>query len=358
MSTIDRKRLAIEGGEPVCRRKLPVPFNASGRHYGEAELHRLRAVLERGTLTRWGGATVDELEREWAALVGARNAIAVSSGTASLHTALACLQSRPGNEVVTSPITDIGTILAILHNHLVPVFADTDPRTGMITEETVGACLTPETVAIMPVHLFGRCTGVDALAQLACERRIALVEDSSQAQFSKLDGKCAGTFGDLGCFSLQQTKVVSCGEGGVVVTDDDDMAERARLFQNKGWARSDKSERSYPVLGLNYRLGELAAAVALGQLEAVEQNIAMRAASHRRAVDLMTGVRGVSVSLPGKNEEASWWALAVRFDRAETAEISEFVERALAQEGVRISTGLYRRAPDLLQSRGRRPGAP
>ena len=292
---------------------------------------------------------------------GAKHAVAVSSGTAALHTALAALRIPRGPKSSPSPVTDIGTVIAIMQNNLVPVFADVDPETGMITPKSVLERITPRTAAVMPVHLFGRCTHGPALAAALAERHgIAMIEDASQAHFSTLDGRPAGTFGVVGCFSLQQTKVVSCGEGGILVTNDDGIATAAQLFQNKGWLRGQDSGRDYPVLGVNYRLSELSAAVALAQLGRAADNIERRRVTRDAAARGLQGIPGVQVAQPGPHERVSWWALACQFDDVRSKDEAAFVEAALAAEGCPFLRGYIGGAPIYMHPavRGRAIGSP
>lgn len=348
---------ALLGGEPVRTAPLPVAYNGSGKLFGHQEEEAVQAVLRRGTLTRWGGTAVDALERAWAERLGVPYALAVSSGTAALHVALAALDLAPGSEVITTPITDMGTIIAIVQANLVPVFADVAPETGMVTCETVEAAMTARTGAILPVHLFGRCADTAELRALADARGVYLVEDASQAHFSYDREGFAGTHGHVSCFSLQQSKVVSCGEGGIVVAEGR-FHERAELLQNKGWLRGRQGDRAYPVVGLNYRMPELSAAVALCQLGRATEIIARRRRSYAVVVEALKNEPGTVIATERPGERASWWALCVRWpELADEPELAAAVEKSLQADGVPFAPGYIGTSPLYLSAALQRRGA-
>ena len=199
---------------------LPSDQDASGRSFGAAELARLRAVIESGTLTATKGAQTPELEARVAALTHRRHAIACSSGTAAVHAAIAALDPEPGDEIVTTAITDMGALMPMLYQGAIPVFADVDPGTGMVTAESVAAACSPRTRAVMVTHLFGLPAPVDEIVHGAAATGLPVVEDCAQAYLTERDGRPVGSFGLAACFSTQQGKHLATGEGGLVVTDD------------------------------------------------------------------------------------------------------------------------------------------
>src|SRR5215213_5947226 len=268
MTVVDQTRLAIDGGTPVRPRPLP----GEQRQMGDDEIAELTEVIHSGRLGRHGGTKVKDLEQAFAARYGMKHAIAVSSGSAAVHTAVATIDPEPGDEIITTPCSDFGTVLGILFQNAIPVFADLDPETFCLDPASVEARLTDRTRAILAVNLFGGAADLGRLRAIADRRSIPLIEDCAQSQLTEYDGKLAGTIGDLGCFSLNATKHLNAGEGGVVVTNDDALAERARLFADKAWPR-DQEGRYSLFLGQNYRLGELQAAVALVGLRRLRENV-------------------------------------------------------------------------------------
>ena len=259
------EKLAIEGGTPVRQGALPSVGDISGRNLGEQEIANLTEVIKSGNLFRYGGRFVVGLETEFARLLGMGQAVACTSGTAAIHLAVAGVNPSPGDEIITSPITDMGTISPIIMQNAIPVFADLDPETFNLDPASVAECITERTKAIIVVHLMGGPADMDALLALARPRGIKVIEDCCQAYLAEDRGRLVGTIGDVGCFSLQQSKHMTAGDGGIVVTNDEALAGRMRLFADKGWARGGEV-RDYLQLGINYRMNELTGAVAYAQV--------------------------------------------------------------------------------------------
>jgi len=280
---VGAQELAINGGTPVRIAPMPSSGDASGRDIGDEELANLTQVVRSGRLFRHGGTFVERFEREFAALHGVAHAMACTSGTAAIHLAVAAVNPDPGDEIITSPITDMGSVAPILLQNAVPIFADLDPETYTLDPESVRRKVSDRTRAIIPVHLFGNPTDMDGLGEIASKHGLAVVEDCCQAYLAEYKGRLVGTIGDMGCFSLQQSKHITAGDGGITITNRDDLAERARLFSDKGWPRTGEV-RDYLFLGLNYRMNELSGAVACAQLGKVEKAIAGR----RRVAGLLT----------------------------------------------------------------------
>lgn len=277
-------------------RTYPSVDDSSGRTIGEEEIAAATRVLRSGHLWRIGGTEAEALEREFAELIGREHAVASSSGSSAVHLAVAALDPEPGDEFVVPPLTDAGTIIGVLACNAVPVFADVDPVTGCLTSDSVAACLTPRTRAVVVVHLFGAPADVDGIKRVCDERGVAVIEDCAQAYLTVPPGGTgyAGTRGLIGCFSLQQTKHISVGEGGLTVTDDPGLARRMRLFADKGWPR-DSAERNHLMLGYNYRLTDLAAAIARVQLTRVGSVVERRRAVATRLTERLADLPGVTV---------------------------------------------------------------
>src|SRR2546427_490551 len=214
---------------------LPSDQEASGRTLGDEEIALAAEAIRSGTLTSTKGTFVKRLERRFAELLGVRHAWACASGTAAVHTAVAAINPEPGDEIVTSPITDMGALAPILYQGAIPVFADVAPQTYNISAETIEPCLSPRTKAIVVTHLFGNPVDMGRVMDLARSRKIPVIEDCAQAFLASHDDRLVGTFGAIGCFSLQQGKHMTTGEGGLVTTDDPELARRMFLFINKAW---------------------------------------------------------------------------------------------------------------------------
>ncbi len=227
---------------------------------GADEERLVLEVLRSGHLAQ--GPMVARLEAGFADVARVRHVVAVSSGTTALVAALQALEVGPGQEVVTSPFTFVATLNAILEVGAAPRFADISLRDFCMDPERVADACTSRTRVLMPVHLYGQPADMGRLVPIAQERSIAVVEDAAQAHGAELDGRAVGSFG-LGCFSLYATKNVTTGEGGLVTTDDEALADRLRLLRNQGM----RNRYEYEVPGHNYRLTDLQAAVGIPQLE-------------------------------------------------------------------------------------------
>jgi perosamine synthetase len=299
--------------------KLPSDQDASGRTLGEEEVAAVAEAIRTGTLTSTKGRFVKTLETRFAAHLGLRYAHACASGTAAVHTAIAALDPDPGEEIVTSPVTDMGALTPILYQGAIPVFADVDPRTANVTADTIEARLSDRTKAIVVTHLFGNPCEMDAIAALARERKIPLVEDCAQAFEARWDGRPVGRTGAIACFSLQQGKHITTGEGGLVATDDEALARRMYLFINKAWGYGDPQPDHY-FLALNYRMSELQGAVAVAQLPKLAGVAARRKTAAERLTAQLRDLPGIATPHVAAKAEHSYWKYALRVDAAIVAD--------------------------------------
>jgi dTDP-4-amino-4,6-dideoxygalactose transaminase len=241
------------------------------------------------------------------------HAIACSSGTAAIHAAIAAINPDPGDEIITSPITDMGAITPILYQGAIPVFADVDPTTCNITAETIEQVLSPKTKAIIVTHLFGNPCEMDAIISLAKSNNLPIIEDCAQAYLAAVNDRPVGTLGTLGCFSLQQGKHITCGEGGLVVTRDPSLARRVRLFVNKAWGYGDPQPDHY-FLALNYRMTELQGAVAVAQLTKLRDGVAYRIRMAERLTARLAGLPGVKTPHVHGDHRHVYWRYTLRID--------------------------------------------
>ncbi|HKQ98378.1 MAG TPA: aminotransferase class V-fold PLP-dependent enzyme, partial [Candidatus Polarisedimenticolia bacterium] len=223
------------------RTKITLPSDAdiSGRSFGAEEMEQLRRVIASGTLNCTKGTAVREFEARFAKSLGMPFCRTTTSGTAAIHAAVAAVDPEPGDEIIGTPITDMGAITPILYQTAIPVFADVDPLTYNLTAETIAKKITRRTKAVMVTHLFGNPCDMDPIVALCREKKLLLLEDCAQAFGATYKGKPVGTIGDIGCFSLQQTKHMTAGEGGMVVARDEALSRRMRLFIDKAWGYGD-----------------------------------------------------------------------------------------------------------------------
>jgi len=329
--------------EPRAPLDLPSDQDASGRTLGAEEIERVTEAILSGTLTSTKGKFTRGFEERFAALCGAAHGWACASGSAAIHTAVAAIDPEPGDEIVTSAVTDMGALAPILYQGAIPVFADVDPRTCNLTADSVRARLSPRTKAIIVTHLFGNpCEMRDILA-LAREHGLPVIEDCAQAFLASAEGRRVGSLGAIGCFSLQQGKHITAGEGGVVVTSIAELSRRCFLFINKAWGYGDPQPDHY-FLALNYRMSELQGAVALAQLDKLEGVVRRRRQMAARLTRLLQDVPGVATPWVAAGNEHVYWKYCLRVDPRVIRGGSPELGRRLKERGV-ASTPRYIQKP-------------
>ncbi len=293
--------------------ELPSDQEASGRTLGDDEIARVTEAIRSGTLTSTKGSFTRRFEERFAALCGTKHAWACASGSAAVHVAVAAIDPEPGDEIVTTAITDMGALAPILYQGAIPVFADVDPRTCNVTAQAIRARLSPRTRAILVTHLFGNPCEMRDIVSLARERGLPLIEDCAQAFLARSEGRRVGTLGAIAGFSLQQGKHITTGEGGIVVTSDPGLSRRAFLFINKAWGYGDPNPDHY-FLALNYRVSELQGAVALAQLEKLESSVRQRQRMAARLTSLLADVPGIETPWVAPGNEHVYWKYCLRVD--------------------------------------------
>lgn len=239
---------------------------------GEAEKQAVMEVLDSGMLVQ--GPRTAKLEEKFAAVCGVKHAIATSSGTTALHIALLAHGIGPGDEVITTPFTFIASVNSIIYTGATPVFVDIEAETFNINPALIEAAITPRTKAILPVHLYGYPCDMDAILELARRHNLVVIEDAAQAIGATYHGQPVGSFG-TGCFSLYATKNVMSGEGGMITTNDDALAQRCRMIRSHGMQR----RYYHDMLGYNFRMSDLHAAIGVVQIDRLAEFTARRRAN-------------------------------------------------------------------------------
>ena len=261
---------------------------------GAEEIAAVTEVIESGMLAQ--GRKVKELEDAWAAFVGVKHAIAMGNGTQALMAIFAGIGLEPGDEVITVSHTFAATANSILYTGATPVFIDIEPDTYLIDAKKIEAAITPRTRAICPVHLFGLVADMDMIRAIADRHGLIVVEDACQAHGATFRGRPAGSFGH-GAFSLYATKNMTTAEGGFVTTNDDRLADWLRLYRNQGM----RARYEFEMLGYNFRMTDLAAAIGIAQFEKLERNTARRQAIARRYDDAFADLPvGIPVTPDGR----------------------------------------------------------
>ncbi|MEU3305194.1 DegT/DnrJ/EryC1/StrS family aminotransferase [Streptomyces sp. NPDC006678] len=298
------------------QREMPLPtvLEPRGRTIGEEERAAVLRVLDSAVLCGAFGTETRALEAEMAALYGRSGAVSSSSGTAAVHLAVAAAGVGPGDEVITTPISDFGTVAPVLAQGARVVFADVQPEDGNLDPDAVEAAITPRTRAVIAVHLFGGAADAGRLREICDRHGLLLIEDCAQAWLGEdASGRLLGTVGDIACFSLQQYKHITAGDGGLCIADDPELTRRMRLFMDKGWDRAEG--RIHRTMGLNYRMTELVAAVARVQLTRVADVVRVR---RERAGRLARALDGLGLSaaarMPERRAGHAWWVMPLLVD--------------------------------------------
>jgi dTDP-4-amino-4,6-dideoxygalactose transaminase len=289
---------------------------------GAEEKQAVIDVLDSGILAQ--GPKVAELESAFARVVGVKHAVATSSGTSALHLALLAHGIGPGDEVITPSFTFIASVNSILFTGAVPKFVDVDEATFNLNADLVEAAIGPRTRAIMAVHLYGSPCDMDALVNIAREHNLVLIEDCAQAVGATHQGKSVGSFG-TGVFSLYATKNVTSGEGGIITTDNSEVADNARLLRNHGMSQRYRHE----MLGYNLRLSEIHAAIGLVQMGRLSEFT-----TKRRTNAAYLNRNLVSVMIPWASGGHVWHQYTIRVERSRTEAV-----RSLNEAG--IGTGVF-----------------
>lgn len=334
-------KLAIDGGEPVWKNEAP-PWP----QFDLSVLDDIKEILETGQVNYWTGPRGMRFEKEFARWSGATQAVSTSNGTSALHTALGALNIGPGDEVIVPSYSFIASSFCVLHSGAVPVFADVNREDHVISVNDVRNKITSRTKAVIVVHLYGIVADMDPLIELARERGLYVIEDCAQAHGGVYKGKKTGTLGDIGCFSFCQSKhFTTGGEGGMVVTNNEELAWECRSFRDHGY---DVQERLnllemeaklmyiHKRVGFNYRMTEIQSAIGSRELARFDTwNLAQRRRNGQLLQRKLHGLDGI-LQLPidtDKRENAYWWfPIILDLDRLRVDAAQ--VQKALAAEGL------------------------
>ncbi len=333
----------MSGGKPpeTPPRRIPVAKPS----FDEREERLLLETLRSGWVTQ--GPRVADFERAFAARVGAAEAVAVSNGTTALFLALHALGVGPGDEVIVPSLSFIATANAVVHCGATPVFVDVEPSTCNLDPDLLEEAVTPRTKALMPVHQLGLPADLDRIAAVAARHGLAVLEDAACAVGALYRGKPIGSAGNPACFSFHPRKVIVTGEGGMITTDDRALAGRLRLLRHQGMSVSDLERHAaarviveeYRVIGYNFRLSDLQAAVGIAQLEKLDAFLAKRRAIAERYHAALSEMPALEPPRLPAGATPNWQSYLVRL-RGADREARDRLLDALARRGVATRPGL------------------
>lgn len=334
-------KLAIHGGAPVRERLFPAwPV------YGERERQLLEEVLESRI---WGfpgveelvGSKVKELEEKFANFNGSSYAICCTNGTVSLEIALKIMEIGPGDEVIIPALTWVATAQAVLLVNAVPVFVDINPETYCIDPQKIEEAITERTRAIIPVHLYGKVADMDAVMDIAKKSRLKVIEDCAHQHGSEWNGKKVGSIGDVGAFSFQSSKVMTSGEGGMIVSDDKTVAQRSRSYVNlwNVYNEDGPNTNKYAYFGSNSRITEFQAAVLLAQLERLDEQIQKREENAKYLSEKLGKIPGIELLADNpKVTQQSYYVYVFKYRKQEfNGKLLKTFLEALRAEGIPAS---------------------
>ena len=328
------ERLAVEGGTPVRTEALPLEPDIT-----EDEVEAVLDVMRSRRLSQLAGKYVEDFEVEFARYIGTRYAVAANSGTSALSLAVAALRIGTGDEVVLPPYTFVATANGILQQNAIPIFADIEKATFNLDPGKLEARISEKTRAIMPVHMMGYPCDMDAIMEIARKHNLFVIEDSAQAAGAEYKGRKAGSIGDVGCFSFYMNKNMTSGEGGMLVTNDADVAERAMTFRNHcrpaiSNVPNVPAYNLFTGIGWNFRMSSLQAVIGRSQLKRLDE------ANRRRTMNaefIRHHMRPFEWLRPQKilaDTKPVYWFQAFRIDESSKIKRDEFTA-AVSAEGVK-----------------------
>lgn len=301
---------------------------------GDEEIAAVVAALRRGEISGNFGQALHAFEAEFAAYCGCKHGVATTSGTTALHLAVAACEIGAGDEVLVSTSTNIATALAAFHNGAVPVPVDSENVTWNLDLDLVEALISPRTKAIIPVHLFGHPVDMDRLMEIARRHGLRVIEDCAESHGATVRGRLTGSFGDMGCFSFYANKVITTGEGGMVVTNDDALAERLRLLRNLAFT---KPRFYHEVPGYNFRMTGYQAAMGLAQFRKINTIIEAKRRLAHAYNDRLTSIPGLRTPAELEWAKNVYWMYAVLIEEEFGISRDELAE-GLGRAGIETRT--------------------
>ena len=338
-STGNSGKLAILGGTPVRMKTWPKwPAMIADEKLIESVVKTTKSGIWSRIQSPTG--TVATFEKEYASLMGTQLCIGTGSGTQALATSVEAMDFGPGDEIITSPYSDFGTVSAILTSRALPVLVDLDRDSFQLDPDGIEKKINKNTKAIIPVHIMGMPCNMERIMAIAKKHNLKVIEDACQANFAKYQGKQLGTIGDLGCFSFQASKQISCGEGGAIIGNDAELMDRCFTVQNHGTNRKG----SNVTIGPKYRMNEFEGAVLMGQIAGARERFERRNVNAAYLDAKLNGFPGLvpQKKYPGTESSGYYkYAMSYRKEHFNNADRSKFL-KALSAEGINLSPYIAR----------------
>ena len=340
------EKLALLGGKKV--REKPFPPHPI---IGDEEKRAVMGVLESGKLSTFiaspgehflGGVKIRQFECDFADYCGVKYGVAFNSATSALHAAIAACGVRPGEEVIVPPYTFTSTATCCLMHNAIPVFADIDADSYCLDPSAVEKAITPRTRAVIPVHLFGNAADMDGIMAVAGKHNLKVIEDCAQAPGAVYKNKMVGTIGDCGIFSFQETKNIMTGEGGMLITDDEQIASIAQMVRNHGeMVLATQTERTYrsDILGWGYRMTELEAAIGIEQLKKLDRFNQQRIELANYLSQGLASIDGLTPPIVQPYVKHVYYAYPLKYDESKFGIARDIFVRALNAEGIPFGAG-------------------
>jgi perosamine synthetase len=303
---------------------------------GDEEVEEVIKVLRSGFIAQ--GPKVAEFEEKFAEYIGVNHAVATSSGTTALHLSLLAGGVGPGDEVITTPFTFAATGNSILYVGAKPVFVDINNETYNIDPQMVENAVTDKTKAIIPVHLYGQPADMDSINIIADDNGLLVIEDAAQAHGALYNGKKVGSLGDMGCFSFYPTKNMTTSEGGIITTDNEEMAEKSRVLRAHG-----ESERyTHVVLGYNFRMTDIAAAIGVIQLKKLDKFNEKRIENANYLTERINKIEGIKAPYVADNVKHVFHQYTIRVEKSKRDELMEFLSSNDIGTGIHYPKPIYK----------------
>jgi perosamine synthetase len=285
------------------------------------------------------GKYIPQFEEGFAKFCGAKHGVAVMNGTAAIQLALVALGVKPGDEVIIPDLTFVATASTVTYAGAVPVFVDSEPNTWNIDPEKIEAAITDKTKAIIPVHLYGHPCDMDPIMEIAKKHNLKVIEDCAEAHGAEYKGKKVGTIGDVGCFSFYGNKIITTGEGGLITTNDSELADRMQFLKDHAM----KPEKRYwhPELGFNFRMTNVQAAIGVAQLEQIDNFLEIKKKNAKLYAELLKGIKGITIQPEAEWAKNVFWMHSILVDEQEFGCSRDDLIKKLKEKGIDTRTFFY-----------------